>query len=199
MKTSTIVMLVLGVVLMLTGMTCCTKYNTMVGKRENAKKQWKDVENQYQRRSDLIPNIVASVQGEATFEKSTLESVINARASATQVKIDPSNMTEGDMQKFQSAQGSLGSTLSRLMVVSEQYPQLQANGAFKDLRVTLEGTENRISNERSIYNDTSKEYNLFIQTFPNNFLSGMFGFNQMPYFEMEKEAKVNPRVSFDFK
>src|SRR6202008_1861824 len=135
------------IVLALFGFYGCNKRNTFIDLRENYKSQWQQVENQYQRRMDLIPNLVATVQGQADFEKSTLEAVISARASATQVKLDVNNLDEASIQKYKQVQGELSSALARLLVVSENYPTLQANGAFSELRTQLEGTENRISNE----------------------------------------------------
>ncbi|MGZ3885691.1 MAG: LemA family protein [Bacteroidia bacterium] len=186
--------IVVALIVLFGGVWACNKKNSFVGLRENAKAQWQQVESQYQRRLDLIPNIVATVKGEANFEKSTLEAVISARASATQVKISPDNLDEASMSKYKAAQGELSSTLSRLLVVSENYPQLKSNAAFGDLRVTLEGCENRISQERKVYNEAVKQYNQSIQFFPGSIVAG--GFAPMPYFEAEAGAEKAPKVDF---
>lgn len=194
MSKSLIMVLVFGVIVLFGGVWACNKRNSFVGLRENAKAQWQQVESQYQRRSDLIPNIVATVKGEANFEKSTLEAVINARAKATSVNINPENLDENSMAKFKAAQGELSGALSRLLVVSENYPNLKANAAFADLRVVLEGTENRIAVERMKYNDLSRDYNKAIQYFPGNLLAGSMG--AMPYFESEPGSEKAPKVEF---
>src|SRR6187401_2726712 len=152
MSRGLIIVLVFGIIVLFGGVWACNKRNSFVGLRENAKAQWQQVESQYQRRADLIPNIVATVKAEANFERSTLEAVINARAKATQVTINPDNLDENSIAKFKEAQGELSGALSRLLVVSENYPNLRSNQAFSDLRVTLEGTENRIAVERMKYN-----------------------------------------------
>ncbi len=194
MSKGLITVLVFGALVLFGGVWACNKRNSFVGMRENAKAQWQQVESQYQRRSDLIPNIVATVKGEANFEKSTLESVISARAKATQVTIDPTNLNENTIQQYKQAQGELSSALSRLLVVSENYPNLKANQAFSDLRVTLEGTENRIATERMRYNELSRNFNAAIQFFPGNLLAG--GMAPMPYFEAEAGAEKAPKVEF---
>lgn len=171
-------------------------YNGMVALDEGVAGQWGNVETAYQRRADLIPNFVNTVKGAADFEQSTLTQVIEARAQATQVTIDPSNMTAESMQQFQQAQGNLSSTLSRLMVVMEQYPQLTATQNFRDLQVELEGTENRISVERRKYNDMAREFNTHVRIFPQNILAGMFGFAAKPYFEATQGAENAPQVQF---
>ena len=148
-------------------------YNNMVTQDEGVKTAWSQVENQYQRRMDLIPNLVNTVKGYAAHEKETLEGVVNARAEATKTTIDPSNLTEESLKKFQSAQGELGNALSRLMLVLERYPDLKANQNFMELQAQLEGTENRISVERKRFNEAAQSYNTYIRQFPNNILSGM--------------------------
>ena len=148
-------------------------YNSMVTQDEGVKTAWSQVENQYQRRMDLIPNLVNTVKGYAAHEKETLEGVVNARAEATKTTIDPSNLTEESLKKFQSAQGELGNALSRLMLVLERYPDLKANQNFMELQAQLEGTENRISVERKRFNEVAQSYNTYIRQFPNNILSGM--------------------------
>jgi len=171
-------------------------YNKMVQKDELVKAQWGNVENVYQRRSDLIPNLVSTVQGYANFEQKTLTDVIEARSKATQVKISPENLNKESLQQFQSAQGELSSTLSRLMMVVEQYPNLKANQNFLDLQAQLEGTENRIAVERKRFNDLAQEYNTFIRQFPKNIWANLFGFEKKVYFEAEKGAEKAPVVKF---
>lgn len=171
-------------------------YNGMVTMQESVTSQWGNVETQYQRRADLIPNFVNTVKGAANFEQSTLTQVIEARAKATSVKIDPTNMTPEAMQRFQEAQGEVSSALSRLMVVVERYPELKATQNFRDLQITLEGTENRISVERRKFNEVALQYNTYIRRFPQNFLAGMFGFQSKPYFEAEEGAAKAPEVKF---
>lgn len=195
MKRGTILLIVFVVFVLFGGVWACNKRNSFVGMRENAKAQWQQVQSQYQRRLDLIPNIVATVKGEANFEKSTLEAVISARAKATSVNINPENLDEAGIQKYKAAQGELSSALSRLLVVSENYPSLKANQAFGDLRVTLEGTENRIATERMRYNDLTRDYNKAIQFFPGSLLAG--GMAPMPYFEAEAGAEKAPKVDFN--
>lgn len=166
---------------------------------ENVKAKWAAVESQYQRRSDLIPNLVSTVKGEANFESSTLENVIKARASATQIKVDPNDLTPEKVQQFQQAQGELSQALGRLLVVTENYPNLRANDAFRGLQAQLEGTENRISVARNDYNGAVQDYNTTIRTFPNNFYSGWFGFAPKPPFAADKGAEKAPSVNFDTK
>ena len=171
-------------------------YNGMVTKDEGGKSAWSQVENQYQRRMDLIPNLVNTVKGYASHEKETLEGVVQARAEATKTTIDPSNLNEESLRKFQAAQGELSSALSRLMVVLERYPDLKANENFKELQAQLEGTENRISVERKRFNEVAQGYNTYIRQFPNTILSGMFGFQQKAYFSAEAGAEKAPKVEF---
>jgi len=171
-------------------------YNNMVTMNEGVTSQWGNVETSYQRRADLIPNFVNTVKGAADFEQSTLTQVIEARAKATQVSIDPTKMTAENMQQFQQAQGELSSALSRLMVVMERYPELKATQNFRDLQVELEGTENRINVERRRYNDMARDFNTYIRRFPQNMLSGMFGFESKPYFEAQQGAERAPEVKF---
>lgn len=171
-------------------------YNTMVTQDEGVKTAWSQVENQYQRRMDLIPNLVNTVKGYATHEKETLEGVVSARAEATKTTIDPSNLNEESMKKFQAAQGELSSALSRLMVVLERYPDLKANQNFSELQAQLEGTENRISVERKRFNETAQSYNTYIRSFPTNMLAGMFGFQPKAYFSADRGAEKAPKVEF---
>lgn len=187
---------ILLIVLAIFGMGGCA-YNGMVQKQEAVKSAWSQVENVYQRRSDLIPNLVNTVKGAANFEKETLTAVIQARASATQVKIDPSNLNAESMQKFEQAQSGVSSALSRLLVSVERYPELKANQNFRDLQVQLEGTENRITEERRKFNLVVQEYNGSIRSFPNNIMAGMFGFTEKAYFEaITPGAEKAPEVSF---
>jgi LemA protein len=195
MSKGLITVIIFGILVLFGGVWACNKRNGFIGLRENAKAQWQQVESQYQRRADLIPNIVATVKGEANFEKSTLESVINARAKATQITINPDNLDQASIEKYKAVQGELSSALSRLLVVSENYPNLKANQAFSDLRVTLEGTENRIAVERMKYNDLSRDFNKSIQMFPGNLLAG--GMSPMPYFEAEAGSEKAPKVEFE--
>ncbi len=171
-------------------------YNQMVTLQESVTSQWGNVETQYQRRADLIPNFVNTVKGAAQFEQETLTRVIEARAKASQVTIDPTNMTAENIQQFQAAQGELSSALSRLLVVIEKYPELKATQNFRDLQVELEGTENRISVERRKFNEVAQSFNTYIKRFPQNFLAGMFGFTAKPYFEAMEGAEKAPQVQF---
>ena len=172
-------------------------YNDMVSKRETVDKQWGNVQSAYQRRADLIPNLVSTVKGEAKFEQETLTQIVNARASATSMTIDPSKATPEQMMKYQEAQGQLGMALGRLMQITENYPTLQANQSFRELRDQLEGTENRINVERNKYNDMAGDYNAFIRQIPQNIFAGWFGFTAKTYFEADKSAATAPKVDFD--
>jgi LemA protein len=171
-------------------------YNEAVVLKEEATGQWSKVESAYQRRADLIPNLVATVKGYANHEKETLEAVIKARASATQTKVDPSNITPEQLAKFQQAQQGLSGALSRLLVSIERYPDLKANQNFLELQSQLEGTENRIKVERDRFNDKVKDYNKLIKIFPNNIFAGWFGMNEMGYFEAEAGSEKAPKVEF---
>ncbi len=171
-------------------------YNGMVTMQESVTSQWGNVETSYQRRADLIPNFVNTVKGAANFEQTTLTQVIEARAKATSVTIDPTKMTAENMQQFQQAQGQVTSALGRLMVVMEQYPELKATQNFRDLQTELEGTENRISVERRKFNEIALVYNTYIRKFPKNFLAGMFGFQTKPYFEAASGSEKAPEVKF---
>ena len=171
-------------------------YNNLVTQDEGVKTAWSQVENQYQRRADLIPNLVNTVKGYAAHEKNTLEGVMNARAKATQTTIDPTNLNEETMKQYQAAQGELSNALSRLMVVVERYPELKANENFLQLQAQLEGTENRITVERQKFNETAKAYNTEVRKFPANIIAGMFGFERKPYFEAKEGADEAPKVEF---
>ena len=171
-------------------------YNGMVNEDENVNLQWGEVENQYQRRLDLIPNLVNVVKGYASHEKETLEGVIEARAKATQTTIDPSNMTEEQLANFQKSQDGLSGALNRLMVVVEKYPDLKAIDNFKQLQKQLEGTENRITVARKDYNKAVTIYNKKVRSFPNNMLAGIFGFSVRPQFKAQEGAESAPTVQF---
>ena len=171
-------------------------YNSMVKLDEKVSAQWAQVENVYQRRADLIPNLVNTVKGYANFEKDVLTAVTEVRAKATSVNVDASKLSPESIQQFQQAQGQLSSSLSKLLVVVEKYPDLKANQNFLELQAQLEGTENRITVERGRFNEVTQEYNSTIRTFPNNITSGMFGFSKKGYFEAEKGAEKVPEVKF---
>ena len=182
------------------GFTGCGSYNKLVTLENNVNKKWADVQSVYQRRADLIPNLVSTVQGAANFEKSTLTEVTNARASVGQVKLDPNKAPTdaAQLEQFQAAQGQLSNALSRLLVVSENYPQLRATEAFQALQAQLEGTENRISVERNNFNAAVQEYNTYMQRFPTNMLNKMFGFKERPFFAAQPGSEKAPPVKFDF-
>jgi LemA protein len=171
-------------------------YNSMVKLDEQVTSQWAQVENVYQRRADLIPNLVNSVKGAANFEKETLTQVIEARAKATSINVDPTKLTPESIAQFQSAQGALSQSLGRLLATVEAYPQLKANQNFLELQAQLEGTENRITVERQKFNTVTQEYNSTIRTFPNNLTAGMFGFKAKGYFQAEAAANIAPKVEF---
>lgn len=170
--------------------------NKAVQQEEGVRQAWSQVENQYQRRADLIPNLVNTVKGYATHERETLEGVVEARAKATQMTVDPSKMTPEDLAAYQQAQGELSQALGRLLAVSERYPDLKANENFKALQVQLEGTENRISTERKRFNEVTQEYNTFVRKFPNNIFGSILGFRAKPYFESVAGADRAPEVKF---
>ena len=171
-------------------------YNGLVKEQENVEKAWGNVENVYQRRADLIPNLVETVKGYAKHEQETLEGVIEARANATKVTIDPKNMTPEDLQKYQAAQGDVTNALSRLIAVAEAYPDLKANQNFLELQSQLEGTENRITVERNKFNEAAQTYNTKRRTFPTNIFAGIFGFGDKPYFQAQEGADKAPKVDF---
>jgi len=190
---------IIGFLILMLGFSGCNSYNSMVQMDEGVTAQWKQVEVAYQRRMDLIPNLVSTVQGVANFEKSTLTAVIEARSKATSVTIDPSKLDEASLKKFQEAQGAITSSLSRLMVVAEQYPNLKANQNFTDLMTELEGTENRISMERRKFNEAAQDLNTYVRTFPKNIWAGMFGITKRAYFEAAEGSDKAPTVKFDNK
>jgi len=194
--------LVVGLVLLVVvvGATWADSYNRLVSLKQGVDSQWAEVENQYERRADLIPNLVSTVSGAANFEKSTLIAVTDARASVGQVKIDPSQAPTdpAKLQQYEAAQGQLGNALSRLLVVSERYPDLQANQNFIDLQAQLEGTENRIATARNRFNQAAQSYNTAVQSFPSNFVAGFSGFTTRPYFQAKEGSDTPPPVHFDF-
>lgn len=170
--------------------------NKMVNADEAVMSQWAKVENQYQRRADLIPNLVNTVKGYASHEKETLDAVVNARAKATQVTISPDNLNEASLQKYQAAQGELSQALGRMLMVTENYPDLKANQNFLELQAQLEGTENRISTERTRYTDMVRDYNAMIRRFPASIIAGIGGFDKKPQFTAEAGAEKAPEVKF---
>jgi LemA protein len=196
MKKSIIVLLVIGLLVLILFGSLRGWYNKMVEMDEAVSANWSQVENVYQRRADLIPNLVNTVKGYASHERETLEGVIEARSKATSVTIDPSNLDAASLQKFQEAQSGLSSALSRLMVVIERYPDLKANQNFLELQAQLEGTENRITVERRNFNESARMYNTYIRRFPQNLMAGMFNFEKKAYFEAEPEASKAPKVEF---
>lgn len=193
MKKSTIIVLVIVAIVAIWGVT---GYNGLVRADEAVSTAWSNVENQYQRRADLIPNLVNTVKGYAAHEKEALDAVMTARARATQVTVDVADMTPEMLQEYQKSQGEIGAALGRLLAIAEAYPDLKANSNFLELQAQLEGTENRISVERRNFNDAAKGYNTSIRTFPRNILAGMFGFEKRPYFEAQEGAEKAPDVQF---
>jgi len=191
---------VLVVVVLIVGLSLAGTYNRLVTLGQEVDKQWSQVENQYQRRSDLIPNLVATVQGAATFEKSTLEAVVQARASVGRAQINPSAAPTDPAQlaQYEAAQASLGAALQRLLVVVERYPELKANANFRDLQAQLEGTENRIAVARMDYNKAAQDYNTARLRFPTNLMAGMLGFKEKAYFKAVAGAERAPAVQFNF-
>ena len=193
MKKSTIIIIAVVAVLAIWGVS---SYNGLVKMDESVNTAWSNVENQYQRRADLIPNLVNTVKGYAAHEKETLEAVMAARSKATQMTIDADNLTPEKLQAYQKAQGEIGSALGRLLAITEAYPDLKANENFKELQAQLEGTENRISVERRNFNETARSYNTAIRTFPRTLIASMCGFDKRPYFEAEEGANKAPEVKF---
>lgn len=196
MKKSSIILISVVAFIAILFMWGTSGYNSLVTLREDVNSQWANVESQYQRRSDLIPNLVSTVKGYATHESSTLEGVVAARAKATQVTIDPKNLTAEKLQEYQAAQGQVSSALGKLLMITENYPDLKANQNFLELQAQLEGTENRISVERNRFNDVAKSYDVTIQRFPKSIIAALFGFEKKPYFEAEKGSEKAPSVKF---
>lgn len=196
MKTGWIVLIVVLAVIGLTVMGIIGSYNGLVTKQETVTSQWSNVENVYQRRADLIPSLVNTVKGVAKFEQGTLTAVIEARAKATSMQIDPSKLTPEMLQKFQSNQTGLSQALGKLMVVVEKYPDLKATANFTELQAQLEGTENRCTVERAKYNETAQAYNTARRGFPTIIIANMFGFDEKPYFKADEGANKAPTVQF---
>jgi LemA protein len=196
MRRSPVLLIVLAVVVIFV-FWGCSKYNGLVGQDETVKNAWNKVQSDYQRRADLIPNLVNTVKGEANFERGTLTDVINARASATQMKVDPNDLTPENIQKYQQAQGQLSQALGRLLVVTENYPNLRANDAFRGLQSQLEGTENRIKVSRNDFNDAVQTYNTKVRSFPTNIFASMTGFHPRQGFTADPGADRAPTVNFD--
>lgn len=184
------------VVIVLVALWGISSYNGLVGMDENVSNKWANVETQYQRRSDLIPNLVNTVKGYAKHESKTLEAVMAARSQATQVKIDPSNCTPQQLAAYQKAQGDVTTALGKLLAITENYPDLKANQNFLELQSQLEGTENRINVARKDFNDSAKKYNTSLRRFPRNIIASMFGFEKRNYFEAEAGAEKAPKVEF---
>jgi LemA protein len=194
----TITLVVLAVVLGLAGCGATSSYNSLVQSDESVKTAWSNLQAQYQRRADLVPNLVETVEGAADFEKETLQSVTEARAKATSVQVNPENLNDPQkLQQFQKAQSALGQSLGRLLAVSENYPKLRATQAFSDLQAQLEGTENRITVARRDYNQAVQQYNTQVRTFPTVLFAGLMGFQPRTAFEAETGADQAPDVSFD--
>ncbi|MBO5795191.1 MAG: LemA family protein [Bacteroides sp.] len=193
MKKSSIILIVIAVLAVIWGVSA---YNGLVTIDENVNTEWANVETQYQRRADLIPNLVNTVKGYAAHESETLESVIAARSKATQITIDPANLTPEKLAEYQEAQGAVTSALGKLLAISESYPDLKANQNFLELQAQLEGTENRINEARRKFNNVAKEYNTAIRRFPKSLLAGMFGFDKRAYFEAAEGAQNAPMVEF---
>lgn len=196
MKKGTIILICIAGALLLFAGFCITKYNGLVDANAEVEKKWADVESVYQRRADLIPNLVATVKGYAEHEESTLQAVTDARTRATSITIDPATATPEQMEAWMAAQDEVSGALGRLLAVAESYPDLKANQNFLQLQAQLEGTENRISVERQKYNEAVKEYNVMVRRFPNNIIASMFGFDQKNMFEAQAGAEVAPVVVF---
>ena len=196
MKKSTIIWIAVAVVILGSFAWVKNVYNKFVSADENTQSMWSQVENVYQRRADLIPNLVATVKGYAAHESETLENVVAARAKATQVTVDPSHLTSESVAKFNEAQGELSTALGRLLLIQGNYPDLKANENFRDLQAQLEGTENRIATERMKFNQAVKDFNTSIRRFPDNIIASVFGFEKKGYFEAQAGAETAPKVEF---
>ena len=196
MSTKNLTLIVIAALVLLLGGCGCNGYNGLVKLDETVKNKWANVESDYQRRSDLIPNLVNTVKGEANFEQTTLQNVISARASATQLKLDANDLSPEKIQQYQAAQGQLSQALGKLLMVTENYPNLRANDAFRGLQTQLEGTENRIKVARNDFNDAVAAYNVKARTFPNNIFAGMFGFKTKEGFKAEAGSEKAPEVKF---
>ncbi len=196
MKKGLIILIVIGVIVIGAFLWVKNSYNSFVKLDEGVNVAWSQVENVYQRRADLIPNLVATVKGYASHEQETLEGVISARSKATQITVNPEDLTTESLEKYQKAQGELGAALGKLLAITENYPDLKANQNFLELQSQLEGTENRITVERQKFNQAASNYNTTIRQFPKNMLAGMFGFEKKAYFEAQEGSDVAPKVEF---
>jgi LemA protein len=196
MKSRNLIIIIILAAILLIGGCGCGGYNSLVTQDEAVKKSWNNVQSDYQRRADLIPNLVNTVKGEANFEQTTLQNVIQARASATQIRVDPADLTPEKLQQFQQAQGQLSQALGRLLAVAENYPTLRANDAFRNLQTQLEGTENRIKVSRNDFNAAVQDYNVKVRTFPMNIFAGMFGFHVRQGFTADAGSQNAPKVDF---
>lgn len=196
MKKGLITVIIIGAILLGGFIWVKNAYNQMVVSDEYVQAAWSQVENVYQRRADLIPNLVATVKGYAEHESETLESVVAARAKATQVTVDPAGLTPEALSQFNAAQGELSSALGRLLLIQENYPELKANQNFLELQAQLEGTENRIATERMKFNEAAQAFNTGIRKFPDNIIASMFGFEKKAYFEAQAGAETAPKVEF---
>ena len=188
--------IIIIVLLVLLAMWGVGQYNGLVKQQESVNTEWSNVENQYQRRADLIPNLVETVKGYAAHERETFEAVVEARSKATSIKVDPENLTPEQLKEFQDAQGAVGSALGRLIAIAENYPDLKANENFKELQSQLEGTENRIAVARRDFNNVAKSYNTKLRSFPTNIIAGFFNFDVRPYFEAAEGNDKAPQVKF---
>jgi len=193
MKKNSFILIAIVAVIVLWGVSA---YNGLAKSQQNVESQWGNVENAYQRRADLIPNLVETVKGYAKHENETFKEVVEARSKATQTTVDADNLTAEQLEKFQAAQGEVGAALSHLIAIGESYPELKASENFKELQAQLEGTENRIKEERDLFNKEAKSYNVRTKTFPSNLIAGVFGFESKPYFKSAEGAEKAPTVSF---
>lgn len=196
MKKSSIVLLVVGVIILILAVGTLTTYNGLVAKDESVATAWSNVQTQYQRRADLIPNLVNTVKGYAKHESQTFQDIVAARAKATQITVDADNLTPEKLKQYQAAQGELSQALGKLLAIKENYPELKASENFSELQAQLEGTENRINECRQLYNEQVKEYNIAVRRFPKNIVAGMFGFDKKTPFEAEAGAEKAPNVEF---
>ncbi len=196
MKKNTLIWVVVIAAIALIAVWMVGRYNVMVTEEENVETAWGQVENQYQRRTDLVNQLVGATEGMAIYESQYMTDVISARAKATQITVDPSNITPEQLQQFQAAQGELSQALGRLLVSVEQYPELKGDQHFMKLMTEIEGSENRLAVARNTFNEQARVYNTYIRKFPNNIIAGMFGFDKRPYFEAEEGAKKAPTVDF---
>jgi LemA protein len=196
MKSKNLLLIIILAAILILGGCGCNGYNNMNGLKQQVNESWSNVENQYKRRSDLIDNLVQTVKGAANFEQETLTKVVEARSKATQITVDPNNLTPEKMKEFQAAQGQLSQALGRLLMITENYPELKANQNFLNLQTELSNTENKIATERSRFNETVKTYNTSVSNFPNVLYSGLMGFKQRGFFEATEAEKEKPKVDF---